>query len=115
MSPADLFALLWGSLADLLGTAATAALLRRAAKRGELDCPELGRMVIAMNGLSYHYQLPESWVRQGDDQAVTALRRLALELRPLLIELAGPVVIRRLDRLTPLREHGIEFAEEGQP
>jgi hypothetical protein len=40
---------------------------------------------------------------------------LAVELRPLLIELAGPVVIRRLGRLTPLREHGIEFVEEGQP
>jgi hypothetical protein len=115
MSPADLFALLWGSLADLLGTTATAALLRRAAKRGEPVCPELSSMVIALNGLSYHYQLPEGWARQGDDQALAALRRLAVELRPLLIELAGPVVIRRLDRLTPLREHGIEFAEEGQP
>ncbi|PYM56860.1 MAG: hypothetical protein DMD79_21065 [Candidatus Rokuibacteriota bacterium] len=115
MSPAGLFALLWASLADLLGTAATAALLRRAAKRAQPMCPELSGMVIALSGLSYDYRLPESWARQGDGQALTALRRLAVELRPLLIELAGPVVIRRLDRLTVLKEHGIEFVKEGQP
>jgi hypothetical protein len=52
MSPAGQSALLWASLADLLGSAATAALLRRAAKRAEPMCPELGGMVIALSGLS---------------------------------------------------------------
>ena len=33
LSAAELFDLLWESLADVLGTAATAALLRRAIKR----------------------------------------------------------------------------------
>jgi hypothetical protein len=99
----------------VLGTAATAALLRRAAKRAEPNCPELNDMKITLNGFHYDYRLPERWAQADDEQGLKALRCLALELGPLLTDLAGPVLIRRLARLDPLREHSILFTEEGQP
>jgi len=37
---------------------------------------------------------------------------VAAELRVLLVELTGLVVVRRLGRLAPFREQGIDFSDE---
>lgn len=89
-------------MADILGTAATATLLRRAAKRGAARHSVLSGVSIRQEELTYRYVLPSSWEQESNQQALDALRTLALELRPLLIEMTGSVVIRRLAQVAAL-------------
>ena len=105
------FAILWETLADVLGTAATAALVSRAAARGARRHPELGELAISAKNLDYAYDLPQSWNDRRGDLPV-ALHELASELVPLLVDLAGPVINNHLARVPGLREHGLVFAEE---
>ena len=107
-----MFDLLWETLADVLGTAATATLLRRAIKRAASRTSESESVVVAKNGLDYEYHLPETWKQPGNEEAFGALRVVAAELRVLLVELTGSVVIMRLGRLAPFRERGIDFSDE---
>jgi hypothetical protein len=111
-SPAQLFDLLWETLADVLGTASTATLLRRAIKRAASRTSESESVIVAKNGLDYEYHLPETWKQPGNEEAFGALRVVAAELRVLLVELTGSVVIMRLGRLAPFRERGIDFSDE---
>jgi hypothetical protein len=111
-SPAQLFDLLWETLADVLGTAATATLLRRAIKRAASHTSWSEPVIVTKNGLGYEYRLPETWEEPRNEEAVGALRVVAIELRVLLVELTGPVVIGRLARLAPFRERGIDFSDE---
>jgi len=111
-SAAELFDLLWGSLADMLGTAATATLLRRAIKQAASQTSWSEPVVVIRNGLDYEYRLPETWKQPGNEKALGAFRVVAAELRVLLVELTGSVVVRRLARLAPFREQGIDFSDE---
>lgn len=111
-SAAELFDLLWGSLADMLGTAAAATLLRRAIKHAVSKTSWSDPVVVIRNGLDYEYRLPEAWKQAGNEKAIGELRVVAAELRALLVELTGPVVVRRLGRLAPFREQGIDFSHE---
>jgi hypothetical protein len=113
-SAAELFDLLWGTLADVLGTAATATLLRRAIKRGAARTAWSEPVVVARNGLDYTYRLPDAWKQSGNDEAVDVFRIIAAELKLLLIELTGPVVVTRLRQLAPLRKWGIDFNDEAR-
>ena len=111
-SLAALFTILWDALADVLGTAATATLLRRAAGRAARRAPELGELVIKRETLDYVYQTPPAW-EDGLGDPPGALRELVSELRPLLVDLTGTVIINHLARIPALREHGlVDFAEE---
>jgi hypothetical protein len=112
ISAAELFELLWESLADVLGTAATATLLRRAIKRAAAHTSWSEPVIIARKGLDYEYRLPETWQQPDNEEALGVLRILAAELRVLLVELTGPVVVRRLGRLAPFRKLGIDFSGE---
>ena len=111
-SAAELFDLLWESLADILGTAAAATLVRRALKQVASQTSWSEPVIVTRNGLEYEYRLPETWKQPGNEEAVGALRVVAAELRVLLVELTGPVVISRLARLAPFRERGIDFSDE---
>lgn len=112
-SVAELFAVLWSALADLLGTAATATLLRRAAGRASVETPELAKLVIERKDLSYSYTVPAGWNEacRGTPQA---LRRLLDELRPLLIDMTGQLVVRHLEKVSALAERGLLGSEEEQ-
>ena len=111
-SAAELFDLLWESLADVLGTAATATLVRRALKQVASQAPGSEPVIVTRNGLEYEYRVPETWKQPGNVEAIDALRVVAAELRSLLIELTGPVVVRRLARLASFRKLGIDFSDE---
>ena len=111
-SAAEVFDLLWESLADMLGTAATATLLRRAIKRAASQTSWSKPVIVVRNGLDYEYRLPETWKQPGNEEALGALRVVAAELRVLLVGLTGPVVVRRLARLAPFRERWIDFSNE---
>ena len=111
-SAAKLFDLLWESLVDVLGTAATATLLRRALKKAASQTSWSEPVIVTRNGLEYQYRLPETWKQSGREEAVGALRVVAAELRVLLVELTGAVVVARLGRLAAFRKSGINFSDE---
>src|ERR1043165_4027597 len=60
-SSSDLFGLLWAALADVLGTAAAAVLLRRAGQRAVLRAPELVELSVTREAFEYRYTLPAAW------------------------------------------------------
>jgi len=111
-SAAELFDLLWESLADILGTAATATLVRRALKQVASQTSWSEPVIVTRNGLEYEYRLPETWKQPGNEEAFGALRVVAAELRVLLVELTGAVVVARLGRLAAFRKSGINFSDE---
>ncbi|HLK39716.1 MAG TPA: hypothetical protein VKU41_23330 [Polyangiaceae bacterium] len=113
LSVADLFTLLWDALADLLGTATAAVLLRRTARRATQHCPELAELVVVREGLEYRYSLPAAW-HTPTGEAHAALRRLVVELLPLLAELTGSVAARHLAQVRELRDAGLIPPQEGR-
>jgi len=106
--------LLWQALADILGTAAAATLLRRAAQRAAADWPELAALSIKRGELEYQYQVPEVWSEQAPKPA-QALCELVRELWILLVELTGSVVVNRLTQVSELRDRGIVPPSARQP
>jgi len=103
---AALFKLIWDSVADILGTAATATLLRRAARQAMIRSPELGELAVLRIDAGYTYALPRALVVKVE-QTPVALRELVAALRPLLVELTGQVVVRRIEEIPELQERGI--------
>ena len=61
LDAAALFAIVWDAIAEVLGTAATAAIVRRAAGRAAPESPELVDVVIRRETLEYRYTLPHAW------------------------------------------------------
>jgi hypothetical protein len=109
---AELFQRLWDAVADLVGTAATAALLRRALKRASAKQPELAEIVLRREGLEYAWALPAAWHDPEGREAVEHLQRLVRDdLHPLFRELTGPVIARRLARVPELVEAGLAGEE----
>jgi hypothetical protein len=103
---AALFKLIWDSVSDVLGTAATATLVRRAALRATPRSPELAELAVLRTETGYAYTLPRALVGKVE-RTPLPLRELVSELRPLLVEFTGQVVVRRLDQIPGLQERGI--------
>lgn len=103
---ADLFVLMWDTMVDVLGSAATATLLRRSIRRASARHAEVGGLVVSRDGFDYAYEVPASW-SQPRPEAIAAVRAIAAELRPLLVELTGPVILRRLSGIPALRTNDI--------
>lgn len=109
---AELFQRLWGEVADLVGTAATAALLRRALKHASARQPELAVVVLRREGLEYAWGFPSAWHDPERRDALEALKLLVNdELHPLFRELTGPVIARRLAQSPELVEAGLAGEE----
>jgi len=106
VSGAELFALLWHALADVLGTAAAATLLRRAARLASPASPELLALEVTSASLDYGYRVPQSW-NAPSAEPPPALFELIRELWGLLVELTGGVVVARLLQISPLRDRGL--------
>jgi hypothetical protein len=106
--------LVWLALSEILGTAAAASLLRRAAQRAAAACPELAGLDITRVSLEYHYRVPDSW-NQRAAVPPQALFELVRELWKLLVELTGPVVVGRLLQINELFERGIVPPREQRP
>ena len=114
MNTLTVFDLLWRTLADILGTAATATLIRRAARRAAARFPELHDLTTHCDGREYKYTLPARWSineneneseseNENENELAASLRELARELCSLLVELTGPVVMQRLATEPALR------------
>jgi len=107
---AQLFDLVWEAMADVLGTAATATLMRRSAKRAAARRRDLDLLVVSRSGFNYSYRVPDDWLVCGTEP-VMSVRELARELSPLLVELTGPVIIRRLSAIPALQRCDVMFEE----
>jgi hypothetical protein len=114
LSAANVFDILWRALADILGTAGAATLLRRAALRALPRWPELAALSIRRERLEYVYTVPSAWNDLARDPP-QALRELARELWTILVELTGSVVVNRLEQIPGLRDRGIVPPREVQP
>jgi len=106
-----LFAIVWEALAEVLGTAAVAAIVRRATERAAMESPELVELVIFREDLEYRYTLPHAWSHKGE-RGPLGLRVLVAEIGRLLLELTGTVVIRRLEQIPELRARGFVWRAE---
>lgn len=105
--PGVMFGLLRDAMVDVMGCATTATLLRRAARRAAASAPELASLVIARDGFEYTYQLPAAWTAPGAGRPdLASMCVLLRELLPLLAELTGPVVVRRLATIPELHHCG---------
>jgi hypothetical protein len=102
----DLFGVLWRALADILGTAATATLLRRAARGAAPRWPELLDLAITRESFEYRYRVPASW-NHATPNSSEALRDLVSELWSLLVDLTGSVVVSRLAQIPELVDRGV--------
>jgi len=106
-SAGSIFGTLWRELADVLGTAAAASLVRRAAKRVVPRWPELAALSITRENLEYRYSVPAAW-NDPSQKPTQALRELTRELWALLVELTGTVVVNRLAKIPELRDLSID-------
>ena len=100
-TPSEIFGVLWATLVDILGSPATAALLRRSAKRRLGEFPELAELAIKRHGFEYNYAVPADW-KHANERSTAALDAVVQDLSVLLIELTGPVVLRRLNAVPQL-------------
>ena len=102
---AELFDALWATLADGIGPTATATLLQRSIKRAGVR--HVGNVpVIRRDNFTYVYTVPASW-HAGGAAPLDGLRRIAAELVPLLTELTGHVIVRRLNEVPGLKRCGV--------
>jgi hypothetical protein len=108
----DLLAVLWANLVDMMGTAAAASVLRRAVKRACLRLPELEELQIVRQGWEYSCETPPSWVHSHPSEVPAFAEMLRNDLYPILRELTGPIVLRRLERVPQLAELGLHAPEE---
>lgn len=113
VSAAALFQCLWDELVGLIGTPATAALLRRGVKRATARRPGVALPVVQREGLDFACTLPPAWHDGARADAVEELRGLVRDdLDPLFRELTGPVVARRLAQVPELVQARIAGVEE---
>src|SRR6266853_6886117 len=110
-TPSEIFDVLWTALVEILGSPATAALLRRSAKRRLGDFPELGELAITRKGFEYVYAVPADW-KHANERSTAALQALVQELCSLLLELTGPVVLHRLKTSSQLAKCLQSLAED---
>jgi len=103
--------LLWESLAELLGTAATATLVCRATMRVVAEAPASPMVSVTRNTVTYEYEVPESWRRAADPDALRVLRafREGAGRAPDSVDGIGR---RRAAGTEPrFRESGVSFVE----
>ncbi len=109
-TPAMLFGVLWESLTDVVGSAATATFVRRAVKQASSRAPHIEGVVVTRERFEYRYALPDAW-KTNSPEAMASLQTFAHELQQLLTELTGSVVLRRLRNVPELRLYGLFHSE----
>jgi len=113
---AALFVAVWDALTDLMGSSATASLVRRAAKRAASNQPTLGALTIHRPVFEYEYVIPERWKDDGHGRA--ELGELMRNLVPLLTELTGQIAVQRLRSIAILVDAGLlhsDTSDAGEP
>src|SRR5512146_169071 len=91
-----LFGWLWGRLSALLGTPATAALMRRAVSAAAQSHPDLRGIVINRERLTYTSRLSDQLCADDVETSVPTYQALVREVLRLTGELTGGVMVRGL-------------------
>jgi len=108
MTSEQLFAKVWEAMEDMLGPGATATVLRRAVQLAEKGTPGVRGPMILREGLTYSFQAPAAW-KEDDCRTCRDLHLILEQLGPLLKELTGRIVLRRLEQLDALQANGIRI------
>ena len=103
---ARLFDALWDTLVDAVGPTAAATLLQRSIKRVAARGAGSDAPVIKRDLFHYTYTVPASWTSDAAEP-VAVLRAIVDELVPLLAELTGVVVVKRLADVPELKRCGV--------
>ena len=103
---AQVFSEVWTELVAMLGSAATATLVRRAAKRACKRADGLAALQVSREGWEYRYALPADWEKLPPRKVPAFAALLQHELVPLLREFTGEIVVRRLQDIAGLKELG---------
>jgi len=90
----------------MLGTAAVAAIVRRAVGHAAAERPELVDLVVRRENFQYRYATPRGWSEKTEG-VPPALTALCAEMARLLVEMTGTLVVRRLEGIPALRAHGL--------
>jgi len=109
-TPSDTFDLVWAALVEILGSPATAILLRRSARQRQGEYPQLEELTITRKSFEYAYTVPADW-KHANEPSTAALQALLRDLCSLLLELTGPVVVNRLRALPQLAKCGLAPSE----
>lgn len=107
-SAASLFVAIWETLSDIMGSAATATLLKRAIKHAATKQVDLEGLTVSRGQFTYEYKLPASWT-EDSARPRQALQQLVWALSPLLRELTGPVVHHRLETIPHFEACGLSL------
>lgn len=114
-SAAHLFEVVREALVGVLGTAATATMFRRAAKRAVERRPDLALdgFQVVRDGMDYRWELPSSWHAPSPASLEAVGWLIREELCPVLSELTGTVVVDLLARQPEIEQSGI-LAKSGE-
>lgn len=96
---------LWSRMVEVLGAATTATLVRRGIKRAAATNPVLNEVRVERAGLDYTCSIPESC--SDEVAARSALSALGRELRGILAELTGDIVLAQLAATPELHALGL--------
>lgn len=96
----------------MLGSAAAATLVRRAAKRAAVRKADLLDLRVERKGWEYQYALPAEWSRRSPHELPDFVDLVSSELVPLLREFTGQIVIGRLGRVPGLEQLGFSVQEQ---
>jgi hypothetical protein len=94
----QLFGWLWDRSSAVLGTPTTAALMRRALLASSQSYPDLRRIAISRERLTYTYKLPDEFSMESTAYLVPAFQELLIQMLHLTGELTGGVMVRGLAR-----------------
>lgn len=101
---------MWSTLTDLMGSSATAVLVKRAIKRAAGEQPAVQMLVIRRPVFDYEYLVPETWKDNGKAELAALMGALV----PLLKELTGEIAVSRLRSIPELAQSGLLDGANGR-
>lgn len=99
------FDAVWTTLVHVLGAPTATTVVRRSARRASGRRPALAELTIHRAALDYEVELPASW-RASEAESLHDVQALAGELRVVLHELTGVLVVRALNEHPTLKTLG---------
>ncbi len=99
------FEAIWTTLVDILGAPTATTVVRRSARRASVTHPTLAGLTIRRGVLDYEFDVPASW-RESQSDSTADIAALAAEVRIVLEELTGVLVIRTLNEHPTLKALG---------
>lgn len=110
--PSEALRALWTAVAEVIGSAATAVLIRRAIKRAARQYPSLDDLTVELQEFLYQLRIPEHWDAPPDAETAEAIRALIAAFTEIARQLSGEILIRHISRLAVLEPYRGKDKEE---